>query len=142
MCLSGSFIFLASLHSITVQKFCFFGRFFLFFEFVSLITPLQIELGTWKLVCTFRNGFRCAFWRSQYLSPHHYLWEKSRYFFIQLKISHKPLTPPLILNFFTKKILHHISYSSYFGANQKSLAFLDKKLKIFENNLRFLEKYE
>ena len=42
----GHLDFSAQFHPLAAQKKWFFGRFFLFFEFVSPITPLQIKLGT------------------------------------------------------------------------------------------------
>ena len=61
--------FLALQHFLTAPDVRFFGRFFQCLKFVSRIPPpLQIEQGSWNLVCIFSKVPKCAFWRFQHFS--------------------------------------------------------------------------
>ena len=68
MCLLGVSTFRPQFNPSQTQRSSFwvgFLSFLLFLEFVPRITPLQIEIESWNLLCIFIKSLKSAFWGSQ-----------------------------------------------------------------------------
>ena len=61
-CVFGRFRLFRPINSYYSPEMWLFGRWFLYFEFVSCITPLEIEPGNLNFVYTFFKGSRHGFW--------------------------------------------------------------------------------